>query len=80
MYKVSSNKVTRGPRKEKTVLDLKKRVFFKNFLHAVSTDPVQSLVLDVILPLPLLGQGFAVCCFHRVSNSHPTDQSLAKEI
>lgn len=65
MYKVGPNTVTTGPRKEKRVLDCKKRVFLKNFLYAVSTDPVQGLVLDVILPLPLLGGGFAVCCFHR---------------
>lgn len=65
MYKISSNKVTTGQRKEKTMLDCKKRVFLNNFLYAVNTDPVQDLVLDMILPLPLLGGGFAVCCFHR---------------
>lgn len=64
MYKVSSNMVSTGPGREKKVLDCKERVFLKNFLYAVSTDSVQSLVPDVILPLPLLGGGFAACCFH----------------
>lgn len=49
MNKVSPNKVTTGPRKEKTVR-LQEKGGLKNFLYAESTDPVQGLVLDVILP------------------------------
>lgn len=89
LCKICSNRVTTEPREERTVftmgLDCKKRVFLKNLLYAhssfpltVSTGLVRSQVPDVILPLPLLGGGFAERCLHRVSNTHPKAQRLAK--